>query len=274
MGTVAISAVIHEEAALDPDAMAGVEAALLRACGVSLGAGLLRTLRAGVVEAAASLGVASRELARRILAGDSAALAALVDHSLVGETRFWRPPEQLAALERHALDAPGPMRIWCAGCASGEEAYSLAMALLEAGRADRGDRILATDVSERALGAARAGVYGERTLRQLSAARRARWLRGAPPSLEVAPELRRLVAFAAHNLVAEPPPARDLDLVVCRNVLIYFEPDTAAEVLYKLVSALRPGGFLLLGPVELPLAAPLALEWVTDFEATLLRAPA
>jgi chemotaxis protein methyltransferase CheR len=165
------------------------------------------------------------------------------------------------------------MRIWSAGCATGEEAYSVAIALLEAGRRSAGDTIVATDVSVRGLHAARAAVYGERALRWLPAALGERWLE--PGALRrVAAEVRALVTFERHNLVRDPPPAAaPFDVVLCRNVLIYFTPETAATVLYRLVAALAPGGFLVLGPVELPLARALELEWVTDGGATLLRRP-
>ncbi len=258
---------------LDSPEMAGIEEVLLRACGVSLSAGLRRTLRNGVLGAASALGLEPEELVRQLLAGEKGAVAALIEQSVVGESYFFRHPEQTAAFERFARDHPEPLRIWSAGCASGEEPYSLAMALLEAGRAAGRDRILATDVSERALDRARAARYGPWSLRRLPDGVRRRWFRGEAPPLEVAAEVRALVGFERHNLVTDPAPG-EFDVVVCRNVLIYFEATTAVEVLYKLVAAVRPGGHLLLGPVELPLAAPLALQWVEVAGTSLLRRPA
>jgi chemotaxis protein methyltransferase CheR len=264
---------LEDKLALESPELAGIQLVLLRACGVSLSAGLRRTLRSGILSAAAALGEDPEQLVERILAEEPEAVAALIEHSVVGESYFYRHPEQFAALEREAWGRPEPLQIWCAGCASGEEPYSLAMALLEAGRAGRGDRILATDVSESALRRAREASYGARSLRRLSPGLRSRWFRGEQPPLEVVPEVRSLVHFQRHNLLAEPAPG-EFDLVVCRNVLIYFEPDTAAHVLERLVEAVRPGGHLVLGPVELPLAARLALEWVGVYGASILRKPA
>lgn len=251
--------------------LARVEEVLVRACGLSLGAGLGEALRSGVAEAAASLGLGAAELLERLRAADGAAIAALVEHSVVGETYFYRHPEQFAALQRHLFGRPGPLRIWCAGCATGEEPYSMAVALLEGGRAGAGDRILATDISERALERARRGAYGAWSLRRLPAELLARHFVGEGETRAVAPPVREMVSFAHHNLVAEPPPAGPFDLVACRNVLIYFAPAPAAEVLARLLGTVRPGGFLALGPVELSLAASLAVERVEAFGATLLR---
>lgn len=253
--------------------VAEVGRALADATGLSLSSGLRRTLRDAIVAAAAPAGVAPLELARRVATGDRAALAAVVEHAVVLESHFRRHPEQLDALARRAFGAEGPLAIWCAGCACGEEAYSVAIGLVEAGRAGRGDRVLATDVSERALAAARDARYGGWALRRLAPAVVERHFERAGEARRVAGEARAIVELRRHNLVADPPPGGPFDAVLCRNVLIYFEPAVAAAVLYRLAAALRPGGWLVLGPVELPLAAALSLEWVEDGGATLLRKP-
>ena len=87
-------------------------------------------------------------------------------------------------------------------------------------------------------------------------------------------EVRALVELRRHNLVTDPAPPGPFDVVLCRNVLIYFDPRTAGAVLRRLAGALRPGGVLVLGPVELPLASGIDLEWVEEDEATLLGARA
>ena len=251
--------------------LAEVARVLAGAVGLSLSAGLRRTLRNGIEAAAAAAGVEPLALARRVVAGDREALAALVEHAVVLETYFYRHPQQLALLERLLFDAPGPLAIWSAGCASGEEPYSVALALLEAGRAGRGDRIVATDVSEHALAAARAATYGPWALRRVPPQVAARWLTGPPAARRVVEEARALVDLRRHNLVVDPAPGGPFDAILCRNVLIYFEPPVAAEVLYRLANALRPGGLLLVGPVELPLASALPLDWVDDEGGTVLR---
>lgn len=248
---------------------------LAEEAGLSLRDGLDQRLVDGLDAAARAAGEPLRGFARRVLARDREAIEALVEHVVVSETAFFRHPEQLAALGRLAAAASGPLSIWSAGCATGEEAYSVAIALLEAGRAGAGDRVLATDVSERALAAAREGVYGVRSLRKLPAALAQRWLEGAGER-RVRPEPRALVTFARHNLVAaEPAPGGPFDVVLCRNVLIYFDGRTARAVVRRLAEALAPGGTLVLGPVELPLGWEAGLRTVEVAGATLLRrAPA
>jgi chemotaxis protein methyltransferase CheR len=244
---------------------------LAEEAGMSLRDGLDLRLVDGLDAAARVAGEPVRAFARRVLARDPAAVESLVEHVVVSETAFWRHPEQLAAVGRIAAASPGPLSIWSAGCATGEEPYSVAIALLEAGRAGRGDRILATDLSERALAAARAGSYGVRALRRLPPELADRWLEGAAER-RVREAPRALVTFARHNLVArEAAPGGPFDLVLCRNVLIYFDEPTAAAVIRRLAEALGPGGALVLGPIELPLARAAGLTPVEEGGATVLR---
>jgi chemotaxis protein methyltransferase CheR len=244
---------------------------LAEEAGMSLRDGLDLRLVDGLDAAARAAGEPVRAFARRVLARDAAAVESLVEHVVVSETAFWRHPEQLAAVGRIAAEAAGPLSIWSAGCATGEEPYSVAVALLEAGRAGQGDRILATDVSERALATARAGVYGVRALRKLPAVLADRWLEGVSER-RVRDAPRALVSFARHNLVAqEPAPGGPFDLVLCRNVLIYFDAPTATAVIRRLGEALQPGGALVLGPVEVPLGSAAGLVPVEHGGATVLR---
>jgi chemotaxis protein methyltransferase CheR len=257
---------------LTPDALAEAEAALADACGLALTPGQRRAFPQAVSDAARALGASREVLLGRVLRRDEEALAALVERAVVGETCFWRHPEQLDAI-RALLPSlgPGPLRLWSAGCASGEEAYTLAMLLGEAGRDDA--RVLATDVSADALAQARAGRYGHWSARRLPQALRERWLEASGHELEVAPALRARVELARHNLVKDPAPGA-FDVVLCRNVLIHFAPATAAAVVRALFGAVRPGGLLVLGPVELRLGAALPAAWLDVAGATLLRKPA
>jgi chemotaxis protein methyltransferase CheR len=260
---------------LDPGSpqLQEVAKVLARATGLSLAAGLIRTLRHSLEEAAEELQMSPDELARKVIAGDPHGVGVLIEHAVVGETYFYRHPTQIVALMAKVGGREGPLRIWSAGCASGEEPYSLAMALLDLGRADRGDRILATDVSERALQTARLGIYSAWSLRRMPAHLRSGYLAGEG-RWRVSEQARDLVEFRRHNLVADPAPnGAPFDAVVCRNVLIYFEPERAAEILYRLTASLAPGGYLVLSPVELPLAAAMPLDWVEDEGGVLLRRP-
>jgi len=193
---------------------------------------------------------------------------------LVHETYFFRHPDQLRLLADVVLPrllqdrvAAGrrELRIWCAGCASGEEVYTLALLVQTALAASAhawNVTILGTDLSEQSLALARAGVYalvaGLNSFRDVPAFARhhfAAILNAAATTWSASPELRRLTRFAQHNLAIDPPPLRDVDLVVCRNTLIYFDEAHARAAITALETALRPAGALLLGPAETASAA-------------------
>jgi chemotaxis protein methyltransferase CheR len=256
--------------------LAEVERVLEEACGLTLSPGIKRTLGDAFMRAARELRLAPEPFLDRLRSRDHKAVTTLVEAAVVGETYFFRHPEQLGLIRQLAIGtAPRdrPLSIWSAGCATGEEPYTVAMELADAGRLGLGDRILATDVSSRALGVAREARYGEWSLRRLDPALRNRHFEAQPPQVEVRPEIRALVEFRRHNLVREPAPALGFDLVLCRNVLIYFNPPTAALVVEKLAVSLAPGGVLVLGPVETPLGAGQALERVEIDGVTAFRAP-
>lgn len=254
-----------------------VEEILQKACGLTLSSGLRKTLHTSFSRAAEALGMDEDRFGRRLLEGDAESVSCLVEHSVVGETYFFRHPEQFAAVRERLVRDFGherSLRIWSAGCATGEEPYSLSMELLELGRGRSPDEVLGTDVSERALRTAREGEYGRWSLRRLDPQLRARYFEPVGEDrYRVAPTARRRVEFRRHNLVNDPPPIAGCHVVFCRNVLIYFSPETTSRVLHSLAQALAPGGLLVLGPVEVPQAATLALEWVESKGATILRKP-
>jgi chemotaxis protein methyltransferase CheR len=253
-----------------------IEAILEHACGLSLSKGLRRALMVSFCSAAEAQGVSQARFLQLLSDGDQECISRLVEHTVIGETYFFRHPEQFVALKellKKELGQEGSLRIWSAACASGEEPYSIAMALLESGRKRERDHILATDISERALRLARHATYGNWSLRRLDPVLRERYFEQAPQGLKVMENVRRGVEFRQHNLVADPVPFVGLHLIFCRNVLIYFTPQTGAKVLHKLVDALCPGGLLVVGPVEVPQATPLELEWLDVGGVTLLRKP-
>jgi chemotaxis protein methyltransferase CheR len=192
---------------------------------------------------------------------------------LVHETYFFRHPDQLRLvgdvllprLLQERLDAGSrEVRIWCAGCSSGEEVYTLALLLqtaiaksaLPSARAWNAT-ILGTDLSELTLGLAGVGSYalmpGLNSFRDVPAFARhhfAAIFSAGEATWTANAELRRLTRFARHNLVTEPPALCDVDLVVCRNTLIYFDEAQSRVALASLEAALRPAGSLLLGPAE------------------------
>lgn len=184
----------------------------------------------------------------------------LIDEVTVNETFFLRHVDELADLEwtamaaRAANQGRAAVRVWSAACSSGEEPYTLAMLAAEAlETAHPPVDILATDISGTALGRARLGVYGTRSTRLLDEPRRERWFSAQPDGLVVGDELRAVVRLERHNLVRDPiPPGGEspFDLIVCRNVLIYFDADTVARTTVALREALAPDGQLLLGTAD------------------------
>ncbi|ACY19253.1 CheR family methyltransferase [Haliangium ochraceum] len=191
------------------------------------------------------------------LDGDAEARQELLDRIGLGTTWFAREQSGIAALV--AKLAPmaqrrRPLRVWSAGCSSGEEPYTLAMSFADAG-VDA--RILATDLNRRALRHARDARYSRRAIARLPDAWQTRYFDYLDDeTARVIEALRERVSFARHNLRSDetlPPGWRELDAVVCRNVLIYFQRYEAVEMVHKLVAHCRVGGYLLLSAVEQPL---------------------
>jgi chemotaxis protein methyltransferase CheR len=187
-------------------------------------------------------------------------LGLLVDEVTVQETFFFREERTLRAVDWDGLLSAsrergnGQVRVWVPACATGEEAYTLAMLASQAlGPGTVPVSILATDVSTAALEAAREGLYSKRSVRGVPPELRTRHLRQVGRMFRLGDELRSLVRFERHNLVtgASPPPGESsFDLVVCRNVLIYFEPKAVETVLESLEAALRPDAELILGAAD------------------------
>ncbi len=201
-------------------------------------------------------------------AGSEAEWSALEDQITVGETFFFRFAEQFAALDRTILptlirDRAGSrtLRIWSAGCSTGAEPYSIAILLhrlLGERLADWSISILGTDISEAALAAARAAEYGDWALRSLSDDERRRDFTALPGPRATRWRLRqvfqRMVRFERQNLLrlveADPSTLPQYDLLLCRNVLIYFHADRVQSLLRRFEASLAPDGWLLLGHAE------------------------
>jgi chemotaxis protein methyltransferase CheR len=185
----------------------------------------------------------------------------LIDEVTVQETAFARDRFQLDAIPWHGLLASARaagaarIRVWSAGCATGEEPYTLALLATEAfAPAPPPVDVLGTDISRAALTAAAAGRYRERAVRAVGATARHRYLERQPDGdYLVTGRLRGLVRFRHHNLARDPvPPPGEVafDLVICRNVLIYFDAAASERIIRLLDGAVRPGGKLLLGATD------------------------
>ena len=192
------------------------------------------------------------------LRSDAAERAALFNDLLIRVTSFFRDRSAYAALSAGALpallesrSASDPIRVWVPACATGEEVYSIAIALVEA-MADRPAppiQIFGTDLSEAAVSAARLGCYPESIAERVSPERLQRFFQRERQGYCVVKSLRELCLFARHNLVVDPPFSR-MDLVSCRNMLIYLDPVLQQRVLGNLHYALKPQGYLFLGGAE------------------------
>ena len=194
----------------------------------------------------------------------------LIDAITVPHTWFFRDPEQLQTIAGLLAAAPpGPVSVWVAGCATGEEAYTIAII---GRRIGRDLTVLATDVNEKALAAAQRGVYSAAAVRDVPAADR-HWLSEHEHGFTVAPALRSSVSFVRHNLVDPPPHSQGggWNLVVCRNVLIYFAPAPHARVLERFARALREGGTLVVGGSEVVFDPPTGLKLVASGTRMVLR---
>ncbi len=178
---------------------------------------------------------------------------------LIHVTRFFRDPDSFAGLATHVFptiveDRPAhhPIRVWVSGCATGEEAYSVAIVLLEflqSGHPDLRVQIFATDVSESAIEFARAGVYPAGIEADVSSERLRLHFTKVDAGYRVSKSVRDLCVFARQDLTKDPPFSH-LDLILCRNVLIYMDTVLQKKLLSVFHYALNPGGFLMLGQAE------------------------
>lgn len=190
---------------------------------------------------------------------DGDEVAALFRDLLISVTNFFRDAGAFEALRTEVLPrvfegrgAGSTVRVWVPGCATGEEVYSLAMLMrehMDGLRTVPRVQIFATDIDDPALSVARAGRYPEALLDSVSPERRQRFFTADGGSYVVTKEVRELCVFSPHSVIRDPPFSR-IDLVSCRNLLIYFGPEVQAQVIPIFHYALRPRGYLFLGTAE------------------------
>jgi two-component system, chemotaxis family, CheB/CheR fusion protein len=226
--------------------------------GLSLGRYKEGTLRRQTARHYQALGFDSLETYFEHVQDDPEQLRQLQRRFLISVSRFFRDPEVFGALEqalRHLLahkTEGDTIRVWIPACASGEEAYSILILLHEILGERLEDfevRVFATDLDQEALDAARAGLYPAEALSQLDTMRRERWFSQQGSLWRLDKTLRELCVFCIHDLLAHPP-FLNMDLISCRNLLIYVRPEQQAELFATFHYALRPSGLLLLGQSE------------------------
>ena len=250
-------------AAATDDRLARVIDHLRARLGLASPAGRTATLENAIRRAMRTCGVTDPVAILPLLQTDNGVFDAIVAEVTVGETYFFRDPDLFGLMRKLILPEilrarPGgaPLQVWSAGCATGEEAYTLAILMEEEGL-DARARILATDVSREALRRARAGVFGRWSLRSDTGRIAERYFTSEGDRLRLADRFRERVSFKFLNLAADfttakaaPPP---MDLILCRNVLIYLDPATIRQVARRLFDSLADGGWLLTGPSDPPL---------------------
>jgi chemotaxis protein methyltransferase CheR len=250
-----------------------VSEAVLQLTGLHFPPSRADDLERGVCRAMDAAGVHDPARFLGLLRTDPLLLDGVVAEITVGESYFFRDPAQLEVIRRRILPSlreRGPdvtLRAWSAGCASGAEPYTLGMLLHEEGML-AGARILATDISRPALARALAARYTKWSLRATSPDRRARYFQKTGGDWEVVPEIRRRVTFGYLNLATDTYPtlaggAWGMDLILCRNVLIYFRRDAIRPVVEHLARCLAPGGWLVMGAADPPAPDDLTLDVVS-----------
>lgn len=254
--------------------------------GIYLEDGKLDSLRISLVTRATRLEVTELADYLRMLQTSQTEFNELLNLITVNETSFFRFPQQFEALKNRVLPeilegklaTNRQLRIWSAGCSTGEEPYSIGMAMLESGVEGLGwqTRVLGTDVSTRALTVARRGVYARKSTLNLSDELVGRYFDGDGEELSVAKGVRRVVDFQYHNLIKEPYPIEMMsgwDIIFCRNVTIYFKLESTRRVVHNFFRSLNDGGYLFIGHSETLTTISDEFEPIESGDVFLYRKP-
>jgi len=249
-------------ASLEDKAFRALTEKITRARGVCCDAYKNRCLKRRIAVRMRARGVHSYDDYARILDADGGEYDRLLDALTINVTKFFRNRETWAALAPFLAERwraqQGALVAWSAGCASGEEPYTIGIELAQTARVTRTEAwlsratVVATDIDRESLERAQAARYPESAFSETPADLLRRWIEPAGADGTRAPvaAVRTLVRVRRHDLTTERPPDGPFDLVVCRNVVIYFDRPTQERLFQQFAGALRPQGLLLLGKVE------------------------
>ncbi len=187
------------------------------------------------------------------LAADKELREKFIDYLTINVTEFFRNPEQWEKMSNEIipklLKLSQPLKIWSAACSTGEEPYSMVMLLHQVFGSYSGIKILATDIDERAIDKARSGIYDKKELKNMPESWIKKFFYIEDNTCTVKDEVKACVEFKKLNLLKDPYP-KDLHLILCRNVMIYFTQETKERIYSLFHSSLKPGGVLFLGSTE------------------------
>lgn len=247
--------------AFSADEYDGILSVLKRKYGIDFTFYKPTTIRRRIARRMSFLSITSSAEYMKLLMENETELESLYQDLLIGVTDFFRDPEAFRLLEKRVLPElflqkkgkDDELRVWCAACSTGEEAYSTAILVADAAREYNYTGkifVFATDVHRASLDAASNNRYKKSQLKNVSPERLQRYFReDASGEYRVSPEIREMIVFATHNLLKDPPFTR-MDLILCRNFLIYLQPTAQDRVLALFHFSLKTNGFLFLGSSE------------------------
>lgn len=256
-------------ATLSEETFRGISALMYDTVGLSFAASKKPLVSSRLATRIQKLGLDGYEEYLELISGlqDGGELQVAIDLLTTNETYFFREPQHFDLLEREFSGSPGrSLAVWSAACSFGDEPYSVAMLLSDMqqrGRLGSDWSVLGTDISDRVLQSAVAGIYPEERLRNVPQERLRRYcLRGEAESeglVQIQPQLRQRVRFGQLNLCKPIENLGPFDVIFLRNVLIYFDPQTKVEVVDRVLTQLRPNGLLFIGTAEgrIPCRTPL-----------------
>ncbi|XOK58737.1 CheR family methyltransferase [Paenibacillus elgii] len=249
----------EKKSVFDEQTLQRILGLLNKACGIDFQSYKRSSLIRRIERRMGRLNLAEIESYERVLTGEPDELLALGKDLLIGVTHFFRDPQAFETIRKKVIPAIAEcrrherhIRVWVAGCSTGEEAYSLAMLFHQFNENSAeaySVKIFSTDLDKDAIAAASQGIYPEAAVTSLPKPWLRRYFTRNGDLYHIDKDIRKMVVFAHHNMVEDPPFSR-LDLIVCRNLLIYLQSETQQKVLSTFHFALNPDGFMFLGPSE------------------------